>query len=79
MANVVFMIFPYLYVNPLECLAAGDHGRCAIEHTDDDSISEQLRQRVKLFHMLRHDLDDDDDRNAEQHAPDAPQPAPEQQ
>lgn len=29
--------------------------------------------------MLGHDLDDDDDRNTEQHAPDTPEPAPEQQ
>jgi hypothetical protein len=26
-----------------------------------------------LLHVLRHDLDDDDDGNAEQHPPDAPQ------
>ena len=34
---------------------------------------------MQLLHVLRHDLDDDDDGNAEQHSPDAPQPPPEQQ
>ena len=41
------------------------------------SIAEQFGHRVQLLHVLRHDLDDDDDRNAEQHAPDAPEPSPE--
>lgn len=45
----------------------------------DPSIPQQFRHRVQLLHMLRHDLDDDDDGNAQQHSPDAPQPTPEQQ
>jgi hypothetical protein len=47
--------------------------------TDDESIPQQFGYRVQLLHMLRHDFDDDDDGNAEQHSPDAPQPTPEQQ
>src|SRR5579862_4998803 len=43
------------------------------------SIAEQFGQWVQLLYMLRHDFDDDNDRNAQQHAPDAPQPAPKQQ
>jgi hypothetical protein len=34
---------------------------------------------VQLLHTLRHELNDDDDGNAEQHSPDAPQQTPKQQ
>ena len=42
------------------------------------ALAEQLGHRLQLLEMLRHDLHDDHDGNAEQHSPDAPQPAPEQ-
>lgn len=38
----------------------------------DDSIPQQFCHRVQLLHMLRHDLNDDDDGNAEQHSPNTP-------
>src|SRR6185437_652057 len=40
-------------------------------------VSEQFGHRVKRLHVLRNDHHDD--RNAEEHPPDSPQPAPEQQ
>ena len=39
------------------------------------SICEQFRQRVQLLHVLRHDLDDDDERDTEQQPP-TPQSQP---
>src|SRR4051794_836922 len=43
------------------------------------SLSQQFGNRLQRFHMLGHHFHDDYDRNAEQHAPDAPEPSPEQQ
>ena len=43
------------------------------------SIPEQFGDRMQSLDVLRDDADDHDDGNAEQHPPDAPQPAPEQQ
>ena len=45
----------------------------------DDSVPQQLCHPVQLLHMLRHDLGYDDDGNAKQQPPNAPQPTPEQQ
>jgi hypothetical protein len=45
----------------------------------DESLPQQFGHRMQLLHMLRHDLNDDNDGNAEQHSPDAPQPTLEQQ
>lgn len=42
-------------------------------------VAQQLSHRLKLLHALSHHLHDDRDRHAQQHAPDAPQPCPEQQ
>lgn len=36
------------------------------------SFTQQLCNGMQLLHMLRHDLHDDDDRNAQQHAPHPP-------
>ena len=55
-------------------------GRAA--HLEPENLllfSQQLRHGLQRFNMLGYDLDDDNDRNAEQHPPDAPEPTPEQQ
>jgi hypothetical protein len=43
------------------------------------SVPQQFRHGVQLLHVLRHNLTYDNDGNAKQQPPDAPQPTPEQQ
>lgn len=45
----------------------------------EGSIAKHFGHRMQLLHMLRHDLDDNDDGNIEQHSPYTPEPSPEQQ
>jgi hypothetical protein len=67
-----------------ESSSVGAHPVCAAHPGRKASrrvqlVSQQFGDRVQLLHVLRNDFHNDDDRNAKQHAPDAPQPTPEQQ
>lgn len=49
----------------------------AMANDKPELLSQQFGHRPELFNVVGHDFDNDDDRNAQQHPPDSPQPGKE--
>src|SRR5713226_1418703 len=77
------LIIRFLILDRIRSMNLGFHNFLQAKHIPRPGrrllFSQQFRYRLQLLHMLRHYFRDDDDRNAEQHAPHTPEPPPEQQ